>query len=74
MPLLSPSQLYKKPARTIFRIINMQLHLSNFNEEIEMNHIYEFVSIRYFTMTVLFIHTVRQKVELSLMEKLDTMS
>lgn len=35
-----------------FRIINSQLHLFNFNEETEMNHIYVFVSIRYFTMTI----------------------
>lgn len=39
-----------------------------------MNHIYVFVSIRYFTMTVLFIHAARLKVEISLMEKLNTTS
>lgn len=73
MPLLSPSRLYRNTARTIFRIINSQLHLLNLNEEAEMNHLYIFVSIIYLTITVLFIQPVRQKVELSLMEKLTKM-
>lgn len=72
MPLLSPSHLYQNTARTIFRIINLQLHLFNFNEDTEINHINVFVTIRYFTMSVLFIQPVRQKAELSLMEKLHT--
>lgn len=73
MPLLSPSHLYQNTAKIIFRIINLQLHLFNLNEDTEMNHIYVFVTIRYFTVSVLFIKPVRQKVELSLMEKLHNM-
>lgn len=46
----------------MFRILNPQLHLFNFNEENEINHIYVFVSIIYFT--VLFVQPAWQKVDL----------